>query len=73
MPGGDGPKVVFCTTENSMDHISRALHAGANEYIMKPFDRDIVTAKFQEVGLVEEPDLNLICLPLRGSRGPARL
>jgi len=52
MPGGDAPKVVFCTTENGMDHISRALHAGANEYIMKPFDKDIVTAKFQEVGLV---------------------
>jgi two-component system, chemotaxis family, chemotaxis protein CheY len=29
--------VVFCTTENGIDHISRALHAGANEYIMKPF------------------------------------
>ena len=53
MPGGDVPKVVFCTTENGMDHISRALHGGANEYIMKPFDRDIVTAKFQEVGLIE--------------------
>jgi two-component system chemotaxis response regulator CheY len=52
LPGGDAPKVVFCTTENGMDHISRALHAGANEYIMKPFDKDIVTAKFQEVGLV---------------------
>ena len=52
MPGGDVPKVVFCTTENGMDHISRALHAGANEYIMKPFDKDIVTAKFQEVGLI---------------------
>ena len=52
MPGGDAPKVVFCTTENGMDHISRALNAGANEYIMKPFDKDIVTAKFQEVGLV---------------------
>jgi two-component system chemotaxis response regulator CheY len=52
MPGGDAPKVVFCTTENGMDHISRALHAGANEYIMKPFDKDIVAAKFQEVGLV---------------------
>ena len=46
------PKVVFCTTENGMDHISRALHAGANEYIMKPFDKDIVEAKFQEVGLI---------------------
>jgi two-component system, chemotaxis family, chemotaxis protein CheY len=52
LPGGQLPKVVFCTTENGMDHISRALHAGANEYIMKPFDKDIVTAKFQEVGLV---------------------
>jgi two-component system chemotaxis response regulator CheY len=53
MPGGDAPKVVFCTTENDVAHIARALHAGANEYIMKPFDKDIVTAKFQEVGLLE--------------------
>ena len=52
MPGGDRPKVVFCTTENDVSHIARALHAGANEYIMKPFDRDIVEAKFQEVGLI---------------------
>ena len=52
MPAGDEPKVVFCTTENGIDHISRALHAGANEYIMKPFDKDIVIAKFQEVGLL---------------------
>jgi len=52
IPGGDAPKVVFCTTENDVVHIARALHAGANEYIMKPFDREIVTAKFQEVGLV---------------------
>ena len=52
MPGGDASKVVFCTTENDVAHIARALHAGANEYIMKPFDKDIVTAKFQEVGLI---------------------
>jgi two-component system chemotaxis response regulator CheY len=52
MPGGDKPKVVFCTTENDVAHIARALHAGANEYIMKPFDKDIVTAKFHEVGLI---------------------
>jgi two-component system chemotaxis response regulator CheY len=51
--GGDRPKVVFCTTENAIDHIARALHAGANEYIMKPFDRDVVAAKFQEAGLIE--------------------
>ncbi len=52
IPGGNAPKVVFCTTENDVVHIARALHAGANEYIMKPFDREIMTAKFQEVGLV---------------------
>ena len=52
-PGGDTPKVVFCTTENGIDHIARALEAGANEYIMKPFDKDIVAAKFMEVGLVQ--------------------
>jgi two-component system chemotaxis response regulator CheY len=52
LPGGDAPKVVFCTTENDVAHIARALHAGANEYIMKPFDKEIVEAKFQEVGLL---------------------
>jgi two-component system chemotaxis response regulator CheY len=52
MPKGDWPKVVFCTTENDVAHIARALHAGANEYIMKPFDKEIVEAKFQEVGLL---------------------
>ena len=52
MTGGDAPKVVFCTTENDVAHIARALHAGANEYIMKPFDKEIVEAKFQEVGLI---------------------
>ncbi len=52
MPGGTLPKVVFCTTENDVGYIARALRAGANEYIMKPFDKEIMTAKFQEVGLI---------------------
>jgi two-component system chemotaxis response regulator CheY len=49
--GGNEPKVVFCTTENDVAHIAKAMRAGANEYIMKPFDREIVEAKFAEVGL----------------------
>lgn len=49
---GDKPVVVFCTTENNLDNITEALSAGANEYIMKPFDGDIIEAKFAEVGLV---------------------
>ena len=51
-PGGTEPKVVFCTTENDVAHIAKAMRAGANEYIMKPFDREIVEAKFAEVGLI---------------------
>jgi two-component system, chemotaxis family, chemotaxis protein CheY len=51
-PNGNEPKVVFCTTENDVAHIAKAMRAGANEYIMKPFDRQIVEAKFAEVGLV---------------------
>jgi two-component system chemotaxis response regulator CheY len=51
-PDGKKPKVVFCTTENDVAHIAKALRAGADEYIMKPFDREIVEAKFAEVGLI---------------------
>jgi two-component system chemotaxis response regulator CheY len=51
LPNGRAPKVVFCTTENDVAHIARAMHAGADEYIMKPFDKEIMTVKFQEVGL----------------------
>jgi two-component system, chemotaxis family, chemotaxis protein CheY len=50
LPGGLRPKVVFCTTENDAAQITRALRAGADEYIMKPFDKEIVEAKFQQVG-----------------------
>ena len=50
--GGDVPVVVFCTTENDVQHIKEALGAGANEYIMKPFDSDILQAKFAQVGLL---------------------
>jgi two-component system chemotaxis response regulator CheY len=50
--GGDHPVVVFCTTENDVAHITEALGAGANEYIMKPFDRGIIEAKLAEVGLM---------------------
>jgi len=50
--GGQAPIVVFCTTENDISHITEAISAGANEYIMKPFDREIIEAKFSEVGLM---------------------
>src|SRR3546814_5256709 len=39
-PDGRRPKIVFCTTETDMAHIRAAIDAGADEYIMKPFDRE---------------------------------
>ena len=52
MDNGTHPKVVFCTTENDLSHIQRAMQAGANEYIMKPFDSDIIESKFSQIGLL---------------------
>ncbi len=46
------PIVVFCTTENDMAHIQEAISSGANEYIMKPFDSEIIESKFSQVGLL---------------------
>ena len=46
------PLVLFCTTENDMSHIRAAIDAGADEYIMKPFDQEIMEAKFAQVGLL---------------------
>jgi two-component system chemotaxis response regulator CheY len=50
-PGGEDPVVVFCTVENDLLHINEAIDAGADEYIMKPFDGDIIAAKLVEAGL----------------------
>jgi two-component system chemotaxis response regulator CheY len=51
-PGGGKPVVVFCTTENDIAHITEAIGAGANEYVLKPFNSEIVLAKFTEAGLM---------------------
>ena len=48
---GAKPKVVFCTTENGMAYIRAAIEAGADEYVMKPFDRDTLESKLQIVGV----------------------
>lgn len=49
--GGDKPKVVFCTTENDVAHIREAISAGADEYVMKPFDHETLRIKLQLVGM----------------------
>lgn len=53
---GLAPKVLFCTAENEVGAIARALRGGADEYIMKPFDREILTAKLEQVGFHAGPE-----------------
>ncbi len=52
LENGLQPKVVFCTTVNEIAQITMAIQSGADEYIMKPFDRQILMSKFEEVGLL---------------------
>ena len=50
-PGGEAP-VVFCSVENDLARIRNALDSGADEYIMKPFDGEIVASKLSLVGVL---------------------
>lgn len=51
-PGGTQPKVIFCTTESEFSFIQEALSAGADEYIMKPFDAEIAQGKLVQIGVL---------------------
>jgi two-component system chemotaxis response regulator CheY len=42
--GGKAPTVIFCTTETDVEHIQQAIACGADEYLMKPFDKESLTA-----------------------------
>ncbi len=50
--GGAHPVVLFCSTENDVRHITEALDAGAAEYVMKPFDSEILLSKLEQAGLL---------------------
>lgn len=47
--GGDKPRIVYCITENDIGHLALALKSGADDYMMKPFDREILESKFSNL------------------------
>lgn len=49
-PGGAVPKVVLCSSETTIARVSEALSAGADEYLMKPFDSDLMASRLAHVG-----------------------
>ncbi len=48
------PKIIFCTTENDFSKIQTAMMAGADEYVMKPFDEAIIAGKLRQLGIIED-------------------
>lgn len=46
MHHGGRPRIVFCLCENSISHVARATHSGANDILLKPFDREMIRSKF---------------------------
>jgi len=52
MPNGSKPVIIFCATDNDSGEIARALTAGADEYVLKPFDTDTIKAKLAATDLL---------------------
>ncbi|WP_409019415.1 PleD family two-component system response regulator [Brevundimonas vesicularis] len=50
-PDGRAVKVLFCSVETRADRIAEALDAGADDYVMKPFDGEILQSKLIEAGV----------------------
>ena len=48
--GCDSMRVVMVTTETELSNLQRALDSGADEYIMKPFSKDMVLDKLRLIG-----------------------
>lgn len=52
LPGNEITKIVICTTESNIDKIVYAMGLGANEYIIKPFDAELIKLKLQQINMI---------------------
>ncbi len=51
-PAFNKMRIIMVTTETEMTQVTRALEAGADEYVMKPFTREIIRDKLQLLGVI---------------------
>lgn len=51
------PKVIFCTTESQISYIELALSAGAIDYIIKPFEKEMLKTKLITLGFLDADEL----------------
>jgi two-component system chemotaxis response regulator CheY len=49
-----GLRILMVTTETESEQVTRALNAGANEYLMKPFSKEVLVAKLNLLDVFEE-------------------
>jgi two-component system chemotaxis response regulator CheY len=49
--GSAPPPIIMCTTHTAFEKIQMAITLGASEYIMKPFDAEIITSKLEACGV----------------------
>jgi two-component system chemotaxis response regulator CheY len=52
--GYDNVRILMVTSETEIDQVTRAMNAGANEYLMKPFSREVLIAKLDLLDIFEE-------------------
>jgi two-component system chemotaxis response regulator CheY len=52
MPNGERPHVIYCATENNQRDIALALTSGADDYLLKPFEREALRSKLAAAGLI---------------------
>jgi two-component system chemotaxis response regulator CheY len=50
----DDVQIVMVTTETESQQVQRAMSSGANEYVMKPFTREVLVAKLSLLGAFED-------------------
>ena len=50
----DSLRLVMVTTETESEQVLRAMTAGANEYVMKPFTSEVLVAKLSLLGVFED-------------------
>ena len=54
-PKAEKLKVLFCTSEVNVPLMTRAKRAGASGFLLKPFNRNQISSKFAEIGLLDVP------------------
>jgi two-component system, chemotaxis family, chemotaxis protein CheY len=51
-------KVIIVTTEAKIEHMILALSEGADEYLMKPFTKEMLMGRLELIGAVPPTDVS---------------